>query len=316
MTLREVERDAVLMGRRWVHDLLFADWGLKLLALAITFGLWFAVTGQRVPTTARLRKVPLFFVLPPDMEISNEPREEVDVTLRGSKRALDTIKSSDVALSYDASIYKPGERVLQLSPNNITLQLPEGVSREGVTIERVEPGSLPLRLERRIEREVPVEPMLEGKVAAGYEVLGAQAQPAMIRVRGPESHVKALEKAPTETILLEDRAESFMAAQIAIDIQDQRITPLEAVVNVFVKISETQATKRLTGVVLRSANGDLLSAPRTIEVRGARSVIENLRAPDLSITLDAAGDGTTSPRLVLPPHLQGRVELISTNPAN
>ncbi|MDQ1560635.1 MAG: hypothetical protein QOD32_3695, partial [Pyrinomonadaceae bacterium] len=71
MTLREMERDAVQMGRRWLHDLLFADWGLKLLALAITLGLWFAVTGQRVPTTARLRKVPLFFVLPPDMEISN-----------------------------------------------------------------------------------------------------------------------------------------------------------------------------------------------------------------------------------------------------
>ena len=29
MTLREVERDAVQMGRRWLHDLLFADWGLK-----------------------------------------------------------------------------------------------------------------------------------------------------------------------------------------------------------------------------------------------------------------------------------------------
>jgi len=316
MTLREIERDAVLMGRRWLHDLLFADWGLKLLALAITFGLWLAVTGQRVPTTARLRKVPLFFVLPPDMEISNEPREEVDVTLRGSKRSLESIRASDVALSYDASFYKPGERVLKLSPGNITLQLPQGVSPEGISIERVEPGSLPLKLERRIERDVPVAPMLEGDLPAGYELLGTQAIPAQVRVRGPESHVKALEKAPTETILLEGRTESFTAPQLAIDIQDRKITPLDAVVNVVVRISETQATRRLTGVAARAASGELLNALLTIEVRGARSLIENLSAADLSVSLDAAADGTTKPRLIVPPNLEGRIELISTNHSN
>ena len=300
------------MVRRWLHDLLFADWGLKLLALAITLGLWFAVTGQRVPTTARLRKVPLFFVLPNEMEISNEPRDEVDLTLRGSKRVLDAIKSSDVSLSYDASSYRPGERVVQLSPNNITLQLPEGASPEGVTIERIEPGSVPLRLERRIERELEVEPRLEGKLPEGFELTGAQTLPARVRVRGPESHVGALERAPTETILLDGRTETFTIPQVAIDIQDRKIVALDAVVDVLVKISETQITKRLVGVAARNTEG--ANSRLTIEVRGARSVVENLRAADISVVFDAAADGTTRPRLVLPANLEGRVELISTNP--
>jgi YbbR domain-containing protein len=300
------------MGRRWLHDLLFADWGLKLLAFAITLGLWFAVTGQRVPTTARLRRVPLFFVLPPDMEISNEPREEVDVTLRGSKRALESIKSGDVSLSYDASSYRPGERVVQLSPNNISLQLPEGVGSEGVAVERIEPGSIPLRLERRIERELPVEPKRGGQVPEGYEFAGFEPLPARVRVRGPESHVAALERAPTETILLDGRTESFTATQIAIDIQDRKIVALDTVVDVHVKITEAQATKRLSGVVARAADGS--ETRLTIEVRGARSVVEALRAADLSVVFDTAGDGTTRPRLLLPPNLEGRIELISTNP--
>ena len=312
MTFRDVERDAVQMGRRWLHDLLFADWGLKLLALAITLGLWFAVTGQRVPTTARLHKVPLFFVLPNEMEISNEPREEVDLTLRGSKRVLDAIKSSDVSLSYDASSYRPGERVVQLSPNNITLQLPEGVSSEGVTVERIEPGSVPLRLERRIERELEVEPHLEGKLPEGFELTGTQSLPTRVRVRGPESHVNALERAPTETILLEGRRESFTATQIAVDIQDRKIVALDAVVDVLVKISEAQATKRLEGVAARTADG--ANTRLTIEVRGARSLIEPLRASDISVVFDTAHDGTTPrPRLVLPSNLEGRIELVSTN---
>lgn len=314
MTFRDLERDAVQMGRRWLSDLLFADWGLKLLALAITLGLWFAVTGQRVPTTARLRKVPLFFVLPPDMEISNEPRDEVDVTLRGSKRVLDAIKASDVSLSYDASSYRPGERVVQLSPNNISLQLPEGVVAEGITVERIEPGSVPLRLERRVERELEVEHKFEGTLPEGYELLGVQILPARVRARGPESHVNALAKAPTETILLEGRKESFTATQIAIDIQDRKIVALDTVVDVSVKIAETQATKRLSGVNARAADGS--NSSLTIEVRGARSLIENLRAADLTIVFDTAADGTTKPRLVLSSNLEGRIELISTNPAN
>ncbi|MCA1564293.1 MAG: hypothetical protein LC803_01285 [Acidobacteria bacterium] len=312
MTFRDVERDAVQMGRRWLHDLLFADWGLKLLALTITLGLWFAVTGQRVPTTARLHDVRLSFILPADMEISNEPRDRVDVTLRGSKRVLDAIKLGDMSLSYDASSYRQGERVVRLSPNNITVQLPEGINPEGVVVERIEPGSIPLRLERRVERELAVEPKIEGKLPDGYELVGLESLPARVRVRGPESHVSALERAPTETILLDGRTESFTATQIAIDIQDRKIVALDTVVDVQVKIAEAQTTKRLGGVAARAADGS--DSRLTIEVRGPRSVVETLRAADLSVVFDTAEDGTTRPRLLLPPNLEGRIELISTNP--
>ncbi|HEX9918695.1 MAG TPA: CdaR family protein [Pyrinomonadaceae bacterium] len=300
------------MGRRWLHDLLFADWGLKLLALAITLGLWFAVTGQRVPTTARLHDVRLSFVLPADMEISNEPRDRVDLTLRGSKRVLDAIKLGDVSLSYDASSYRQGERVVRLSPNNITLQVPDGINPEGLVVERIEPGSIPLRLERRVERELPVEPKPEGKLPDGYELVGLDALPARVRVRGPESRVGALERAPTETILLDGRTGNFTATQVAIDIQDRKIIALDTVVDVHVKIAEAQATKRLGGVAARAADGS--ESLLTVEVRGPRSVVEPLRAADISVVFDTAGDGTVRPRLLLPPNLEGRIELISTNP--
>src|SRR5688572_4090191 len=92
MPYREVDKrvagNTQRIVQRWLHSALFEDWGLKLLALAITLGLWYGVTAQRAPATVRLRGVQLTFVLPSDMEISNDPREEVEVTLRGSQRAL------------------------------------------------------------------------------------------------------------------------------------------------------------------------------------------------------------------------------------
>jgi hypothetical protein len=141
---------------------------------------------------------------------------------------------------------------------------------------------------------------------------GLEALPARVRVRGPESHVGALERAPTETILLDGRTESFTATQIAIDIQDRKIVALDTVIDVHVKITEARMTKRLGGVAARAPDGS--NSRLTIEVRGARSVVEALRAEDVSIVFDMSADGATRPRLLLPSNLEGRIELISTNP--
>ena len=317
MSLRDVEKEAMLIGRRWLHDLVFADWGLKLVALAVALGLWLAVTGQRAPATTRLRNVALHFVLPAEMEIGNEPREQVDVILRGSRRVLNALRAGDVVLTYDASALRAGERLVRLTPANVTLELPQGVSGEGLTVERVEPANVPLRLERRVERQVEVEPRLEGRPAEGYELQGVEARPALVRVRGPESHVNELQKAPTEAVSIEGRAGNFVAAQTAIDIGDRKIVPIDAVVDVFVRIGEPTAERRLDSIPVvlpEGAEGEPQPARATVTLRGPRSVMQNLRAEDLSIILEASGDGRPHPRLRLPPALEGRIEVLSTQP--
>jgi hypothetical protein len=319
MTLRDVEKDAVVIGRRWLHDLLFADWGLKLLALGVSLGLWFAVTGQRVPASARLRRVPLRFVLPNDVEISNDPREEVDVTLRGGKQVLNSLRSQDVAITFDASSYSPGERLVRLARESVTLELPEGTGAGDVSVERIEPSTVPLRLERRAERELEVEPRLEGKVPEGYELLGVEARPPRVRVRGPESRLNELKKAPTETILIEGKTSGFVASQIAVDLPDRRLVPLDAIVDVIVRIGETRTTRRFDGVPVRlsqGANGTAQPARASVELRGARSVMEKLRADGIALVLETSPDGSPRPRLSLPSGSDAEIELLSTRPAN
>jgi hypothetical protein len=319
MTLRDVEKDAVVIGRRWLHDLLFADWGLKLLALAVSLGLWFAVTGQRVPATARLRRVPLRFVLPNDMEISNDPREEVDVTLRGGKQTLNSLRSQDVVITFDASGYSPGERLVRLARESVTLELPEGAGAGEVSVERIEPSTVPLRLERRAEREVEVEPRLEGRVPEGYELLGVEARPARVRVRGPESRLNELKKAPTETVTLDGKTEGFVAPQVAVDLPDRRLVPLDAVVDVLVRVGEPRMLRRFDGVPVHLAegtNGTAQPARVSVELRGARSVIEKLRADDITLVLETSPDGSVRPRLVPTAGANADIELLSTQPSN
>jgi len=87
-----------------------------------------------------------------------------------------------------------------------------------------------------IERELVVEPRIEGTVAPAYEVKEVIATPNKIRVRGPASHVNVLQKAPTATISIEGRRDSFDAPGAPIYIPDPKVEILDDAVNVHVSI--------------------------------------------------------------------------------
>ncbi len=95
---------------------------------------------------------------------------------------------------------------------------------------------------REVERELVVEPRLQGKPAPAYEVKEVLVTPAKVRVTGPASHVDALEKAQTETISIEGRRESFDVPHAAIFISDPKVGVLDRV-NVHVTIAGAENSK-------------------------------------------------------------------------
>lgn len=303
--------DARGVAGSWLHALLFEDWTLKLLALLITLGLWYAVTTTSAPATVRLRGVQLEFKLPESIEIGNEPLDEVDVTLEGSQGKLAELNARSLVARADVTNLKPGDRVARLSGKNVSMDLPEGVR-----IVEITPRSVTLHLETVVEREVPIEARFESELPEGFKRLGVEVTPASVRVRGPESHVQAVEKAFTETISLAGQRESITLPQIAVDIPDHKVVPLDVNVSVRVRIAEEQSERRFTNVPVRSAaGGNAAPSAATVVLRGPRSIVEALRPEDVRVVLEIAEDGSTAPRLALPPTAAGRVELVSTSPS-
>jgi len=213
-------------------------WNLKLLALAITLGLWFAVNGQRTPTTERFSGVQLNFQLPSEMAISNDPSDEVELTLSGAKSDLNLINPRDLNVSLDITDRRPGDRVVQLSPGRLKIDLPSGVR-----LEKIQPSSIQIRVEPVQTRELEIEARLEGKLAPGYELSGVSIYPPRVRVVGPASQVNALTRATTETILLEGRKEDFSVAQTAVDVPDPKIVMLDMLVDVTVHVRPLKTPK-------------------------------------------------------------------------
>ena len=95
---------------------------------------------------------------------------------------------------------------------------------------------------REVERYLIVEPQIDGKPAPMFEVREVVSTPAMVRVTGPASHVNALQKAPTEKILIEGRRDSFDEPKTPIRISDPKVDVRDTV-NIHVTIVAVENPK-------------------------------------------------------------------------
>ena len=177
---------------RAARKLFVEDWSLKLLALTITLVLWFAVTGQNQPLTIRTG-VQLNLIRPSNLDISNDPPKTVEVVLTGSRPNLQSLSPLDLVATVDVSDHPAGERVIRLTLDRVTMQLPDGVK-----IESFQPSTIPIRLELRMERQVLVEVKTEGKPKTATRSTESSSQRRESSRAGEQN--EALQKAPTETI--------------------------------------------------------------------------------------------------------------------
>src|SRR5690349_14373141 len=194
-------RSAPNRVEKLLRRIFIEDWSLKLLSLAIAIVLWLLVTGQNQPVTAHVN-VQLNFIRPPALEISNDPPRTVDVMLTGSRNKLDDLSALDLVATVDISDQHAGERVLRLA-DKAQLSLPQGVKVDGF-----QPSAIPVRLEAIVERQVPIDPKLEGKPADGYEIYSVRPSKQFVTLRGPESRVAALQNVPTESVWVSGHKES------------------------------------------------------------------------------------------------------------
>jgi len=295
---------------RGARKIFVEDWSLKLLALAISLILWFAVTGQNKPLTIRT-PVQLNLIRPSNLDISNDPPKTVEVELRGSRPNLQRLSPLDLVATVDVSDHPAGERVIRLTLDRVTMQLPDGVK-----IESFQPSTIPIRLEPRVERQVPVEVKTEGKPADGYEVYGINPAQATVRVRGPASRIEALQMASTETISLSGRKESFTASRVAIDVPDQKIEVLDPLVDLAIEVGEKRTEKSFSGVVARSLSGVEVRPPTAeVTLSGPASVLAELRPEDVKVVVHLSSTGGSVAGLELPPAVKDRVKLLSVKPS-
>lgn len=291
----------------WLRKIFLEDWSTKLIALAITVGLWFGLTGQQAPITSRFSEVRLNFRVPGEMEISNEPARQVKITLTGDRGKLDRLDSRDLVVSVDLSDKAPGEWLVQLRPNDVIIELPSGVK-----IDEIEPSMILLKLEKREEREVEVKPEFEGLLPEGIEVYESIVTPAKVRVRGPSSFVNSIDTVTTERIILDNRKADFTAKQVAVNLLNPKITVLDTVVDVTIKIGPKRSEKNFT-VHAQTPSG--ATETFTVTLVGPQAELEKINPKDIRVELEKISEDSVQPKVSLPDQFNQTVTVKGVKPS-
>src|SRR5437870_6716795 len=117
--------------------------------------------------------------IPPQLEITGDAANSVQVRLRGSSNVIRDISAKDVSTTIDMSKMRPGDRIVPLSPQNV--QAPVGAE-----VIRVNPSSVRFNLERTVTKTIPVVATVVGQPSDGFEVGKVTIERNKVEIEGPE----------------------------------------------------------------------------------------------------------------------------------
>jgi YbbR domain-containing protein len=268
----------------------FRHLGLKVVALVCASLLWLTVAGEHI--VERNLRVPVEFRnIPQQLEVVGDPPENVDVRLRGSSALLSRLVPGEVVAVVDLQQARPGPRLFHIRPEQVR-------SPYGVEVAQVIPSTLGIELERTARRIVPVIAPTDGDPAPGFVVGPITAEPATVEIEGPESRVKKLASAMTESITVSGAREKVrdVVAVGLIDSAVRLVKPQD--VTVIVEVLPAPIERELRGVLVRARNlGSGLAAPRIspdrvmLSVRGRREALSDVDASTVDTFVDLAGLG-------------------------
>jgi YbbR domain-containing protein len=225
---------------------------------------------------------------------------------------MSQLGSHNVSAQVDLSDAGEGERIVHLTPATIHVPF-------GVRVVKVHPSLLNLRLERTVDRDVPVRPRVVGQPAPGYEVVDVASEPAAVRIVGPRTHVEKLAEAFTEPVDVGGLDATRVADNVSIGFDDP-ILHVEgpSMVRVTVRIGEAREARVFDDMRLEVRGGPAAVTPARVRVvvRGPASVVRALAPAAVKAYVDAAGlrgEGRLPVAVELAPGSTG-VEVESTEP--
>ncbi|MEW6327693.1 MAG: CdaR family protein [Thermodesulfobacteriota bacterium] len=244
--------------------------GIKLLALAFALFLWFFVVGEEKAEVSL--SVPLELVnMPDDLVISNEFNGMIDVRVYGPRSLVRELVTRRLSHVVDLAKATPGKMTLHITSEGIRLP------RE-VQVTRIHPSQVTLVLEPLAWREVPVEAVLKGAVATGYELKGVELKPAKVVLVGAAREVAKVKKALTRPIDISGLSISTKAVA-GLDLHRYHLRVAgEPQVTAYIQVEEKIIRKSLVIPVegVGTAYGYKIN-PRNVEVsiKGPVSVLQN-----------------------------------------
>jgi YbbR domain-containing protein len=281
--------------------------GLKFLAVVIAIGLW--LSGHR--DIERAIEVPVEFrSIPSDLMVTDNRVDYVVLRVLGPRTLVSTLDPDDMKLSLDLHAAKPGSAIYPLAPSSFNIP-------RGVTVARITPPLIQLRLEPIVRRMLPISVQFSSKPPFGYSIAAVQLEPENVLVQGPADDVRKLSAVETVPIDLEEKQGTIKRkVRLSTDGRPLSLTPEEVNLSITVEQDQISREFKRIGVKAKDFSGRYDVNPRSVYLRlaGPKHVLGRLELSSNDVYLNLAGLPVGEHTLPLTINLPPEVELVEQKP--
>ncbi len=212
--------------------------------------------------------------IPKGLIITEHPPKGIEARIRALKALAKTLPEMKLRYKMDVSDLLIGVHAIPVNPNNI--KLPNGIS-----ILKVSPSFLRVKMEKEVKKVVPVIVSISGNPAPGFEVVATKAKPSSIILKGSGKILSQKKEILTKPIDVNGISESFQR-EIALDLSEGTATPFVSMpIHVEVQIKEKIVSKKIQDIPVEGKGSPYsyrITPPViNIEVKGPENVLEKLQ---------------------------------------
>jgi YbbR domain-containing protein len=211
--------------------------------------------------------------IPEGLIVTNGPFTGIEVHVRGPKSIIRTLSELKIQYTIDLSGVNIGVNFIPI--HQAKIPLPNGIS-----ILKINPDSITVKVENEIKKKLPVNISLTGKPAKGFMVVGSKAKPMSVILRGSEDTLSQMDKVSTQPINIKGLSGSFKK-EVALDlVENLKLVDSSKIILANVFIEEQLTTKTFDNIPVQG-DGSLyiyrITPPViTIKVKGPVNMIEKL----------------------------------------
>jgi YbbR domain-containing protein len=202
----------------------------------------------------------------------------MEAQIRGPSGILKSLKETTLSHGIALASAEPGRLHVKIAPE--TVKAPQGTS-----VLEVHPSSFFVRIDKRVEKSLPVAPHLKNKPVTGHVVSTVTPSPSKIRLSGPASVLEKITEIRTTPIDLAGMMETTQK-RVALNLDHSpHVRPvgeslIEITIEVEEKIVETSLLARVEGT----------GTDRKFEIKPDRIALV-LRGPENTLKTLVQGNG-------------------------
>ena len=227
------------------------------------------------------------------MTIQDIPRT-IKVSLRGNKDDIYSILNSDLTAYADFS---------DVTENGVYSK-PVKVERNGSALYitpleiQTTPSQISFKFERKTIKRIPLEPVVKGTPAEGYELSGTLLSPNFVTVEGPESVLDSITSFKTTSVDLDGHSDNF-SVQVGVENRNKFARILNSDIRLSLSIAKIMVVRTVQNVTILLAEcADNLTAVPNVQAGSIKLEVNSRRADTIqasSMKLVAEMDNIKEP---------------------